>query len=605
MSFDDLGLGPETLRAVADAGYLEPTPIQSKAIPYVLMGRDIVGVAQTGTGKTAGFTLPLIDILAGGQAKARMPRALILEPTRELADQVKDSFVKYGKYHRLTTALLIGGMSFGDQEKLLDRGVDVLIATPGRLLDHFERGKVMLTGVKILVIDEADRMMDMGFMPDVERIVKLTPPLRQSLFFSATMPPEMRRLANAFLSNPKEISVAPPASPAERVQQSRIAVGKRDKRSALFRLLQSEDVKNAIIFCNRKRDVDLLYKALKKEGFNAAAIHGDLAQSVRMETLEGFKSGRISLLVASDVAARGLDVQGLSHVFNYDVPMSAEDYVHRIGRTGRAGQAGRAYMLVTPDDDRYLAAIHTLIRKEIPAETLSGIAVESAVGPALEAPGDDAPAAAEAKPAKRPARSRRRSQAAADSVQPSEQIASTDPATQDAETEETTLPEEALADRPAAKPRRRRGSSASARKKAEAVVPPADASPSEPVAEQGQPDDLQDSAPATTAGMREKAGHDSDQTGSRQSSAKDGQTGAAAMADRPRADSSREATGTSGSPQPRKNEPPARGRRTEGRRRNGRGTGGEGRQAEAGKPVLGMGDHVPAFMMRPVRRQQG
>ena len=374
MGFADLGLSPEVLNAIADAGYSEPTPIQKQAIPHVLMGRDVLGTAQTGTGKTASFTLPMIDILAAGKAKARMPRSLILEPTRELADQVSKNFETYGKYHKLSMALLIGGMSFADQEKKLDRGVDVLIATPGRLLDHFERGKVMLSGVKILVIDEADRMMDMGFIPDVERIVGLLPPLRQTLFFSATMSPEMRRLADAFLSNPKEVAVAPPAAPAANVQQSLIHVGKDDKREALRRLIAMENVKNALIFCNRKRDVDILAKSLAKHGFNAAALHGDMAQAVRMETLARFKDNAITFLVCSDVAARGLDIQGLSHVFNFDVPMHAEDYVHRIGRTGRAGLTGRALTLATGADSKYLAAIVKLIGRDIPTIAIDGLA---------------------------------------------------------------------------------------------------------------------------------------------------------------------------------------------------------------------------------------
>ncbi|HEX6957465.1 MAG TPA: DEAD/DEAH box helicase [Ferrovibrio sp.] len=360
------------LKAVADAGYIKPTPIQEQAIPIVLMGRDVLGTAQTGTGKTAGFTLPLIDILAGGRARARMPRALILEPTRELADQVAQSFDKYGKNSPLSMALLIGGVNYSDQEKQLDRGVDVLIATPGRLLDHFERGKVMLTGVQIFVIDEADRMLDMGFMPDIERISKLLPPLRQTLFFSATMAPEMRKLADKFLSNPKEITVARQATTAESIAQFQIRVSHKLKREALRTLLRNEDVRNAIIFCNRKRDVDILAKSLARHGFDAQPLHGDMDQSQRTATLEKFKKNEISLLVASDVAARGLDVQGLTHVFNFDVPTHPEDYVHRIGRTGRAGMEGRAFTLVTSEDAKYLAAITNLIQRDIPVMELHG-----------------------------------------------------------------------------------------------------------------------------------------------------------------------------------------------------------------------------------------
>jgi superfamily II DNA/RNA helicase len=373
MSFADLGLSPEVLQAVRDAGYETPTPIQVQAIPYVLMGRDVLGCAQTGTGKTAGFTLPMLDILAAGRARARMPRSLILEPTRELAAQVSQAFETYGKHHKLSMALLIGGESFSDQEKKLDRGVDVLIATPGRLLDLIDRGKILLSDTKLLVIDEADRMLDMGFIPDVERIVSFIPKIRQTLFFSATMPPEIRRLADAFLMNPKEISVAPPASPAETVLQALLVVDPMDKREALRRLLQHEDVKNALIFCNRKRDVDILYRSLAKQGFDVAALHGDMPQSKRTETLERFKNSEIKLLVASDVAARGLDIQGLSHVFNFDVPHHAEDYVHRIGRTGRAGRDGRAYTLASPEDGKAVAAIEALIRKAIPRTNLDDV----------------------------------------------------------------------------------------------------------------------------------------------------------------------------------------------------------------------------------------
>src|SRR5216684_1940687 len=373
MSFADLGLSPEVLQAVADAGYTTPPPIQEQAIPYVLTGRDVLGCAQTGTGKTAGFTLPMIDILAAGRARARMPRSLILEPTRELAAQVSNAFETYGKHHKLSMALLIGGESFSDQERKLDRGVDVLIATPGRMLDLFERGKILLSDVKILVIDEADRMLDMGFIPDVERIVGFLPRIRQTLFFSATMPPEIRRLADAFLMNPKEISVAPPAAPPALVPQHLVAVAPDDKREALRRLTLSEDVKNAIIFCNRKRDVDILHRSLARHGLNVAALHGDMPQSKRTETLERFRDGEIRLLVASDVAARGLDVQGMSHVFNFDVPIHAEDYVHRIGRTGRAGREGRAFTIATPEDGRFVQAITRLIGKDIPVITIDGI----------------------------------------------------------------------------------------------------------------------------------------------------------------------------------------------------------------------------------------
>jgi superfamily II DNA/RNA helicase len=382
MSFSDLGLSEQVLKAVSDAGYHTPTPIQAQAIPYVLMGRDVLGIAQTGTGKTASFTLPMIDILSAGRAKARMPRSLILEPTRELAAQVAENFDTYGKYNKLSKALLIGGVSFSDQEQVLDRGVDVLIATPGRLMDQFERGKVLLNDVKLLVIDEADRMLDMGFIPDIEKIVGFLPKIRQTLFFSATMPPEIRRLTETFLINPKQISVAPPLKPtAESVTQGLIIVPAAEaKREALRALLRREPVKSALIFCNRKRDVGILHKSLERHGFNAGALHGDMHQSVRTETLEKFKAGDITLLVCSDVAARGLDIDDMSHVFNFDVPIHAEDYIHRIGRTGRAGRSGIAYTLATPEDGKFVSAIERLIHKEIPRVEVEGLA-----GGALEA----------------------------------------------------------------------------------------------------------------------------------------------------------------------------------------------------------------------------
>jgi len=366
MKFSDLGLSDDLLHAVTDAGYDTPTPIQAQAIPYVLMNRDLLGCAQTGTGKTASFTLPMIEILAHGRTRARMPRSLILEPTRELASQVSDQFETYGKYHKLTKALLIGGVSFEEQNKALDRGVDVLIATPGRLLDHAERGKVLLRDVKILVIDEADRMLDMGFMPDVEKIVGLLPQIRQTLFFSATMPAEIRRLSEKFLSNAKEVSVDPPATAAETVSQGLIKVSSKDKRRVLRDLIRGEDTQNALIFCNRKRDVGILHRSLERHGFQAGALHGDMDQYSRTETLDKFKAGDFNILVCSDVAARGLDIASMSHVFNFDVPTHADDYVHRIGRTGRAGKQGRAITIATSEDSRYLEAIGKLIGYPIP-----------------------------------------------------------------------------------------------------------------------------------------------------------------------------------------------------------------------------------------------
>jgi len=357
------------MRAIADAGYTNPTPIQEQAIPSILRMRDVLGCAQTGTGKTAGFTLPMIEILANGRARARMPRSLILEPTRELATQVAENFRTYGKYHpSLSMALLIGGENMDPQIKALERGVDVLIATPGRLIDLFERGRIMLNDIKIFVIDEADRMLDMGFIPDIEKIAGLLPQSRQTLLFSATMPPEIRKLADRFLSNPKTITVSPPSSAGATIDHSLVNLPTTHdwhKREALRTLLRSHPVQNAFIFCNRKRDVAIVHKSLQKHGFNAGALHGDLDQSQRTQTLDAFRNGEIALLVCSDVAARGLDIADVSHVFNFDVPFNAEDYVHRIGRTGRAGKEGTAFTLVTPEEGKLVAAIETLIKKEI------------------------------------------------------------------------------------------------------------------------------------------------------------------------------------------------------------------------------------------------
>jgi superfamily II DNA/RNA helicase len=375
--FDALGLSPEILKAIAETGYTKPTPIQAQGIPEVLKGRDIIGIAQTGTGKTASFTLPMIEILARGRAKARMPRSLILEPTRELAAQVAESFERYGKHSRLSMALLIGGVSFDDQDKKLDRGVDVLIATPGRLLDHFERGKLMLSQVQVLVVDEADRMLDMGFIPDVERICKLIPFTRQTLFYSATMPPEIQRLTEQFLHAPVRVEVSRPATTATNIVQEIVQVPNNDwaKREALRRLIRDNSISNAIVFCNRKRDVDVVAKSLQKHGFSAAPLHGDLDQSVRTKTLDAFRGGEIRILVASDVAARGLDIPAMSHVFNFDVPFHADDYVHRIGRTGRAGRSGHAFMLATPRDTKAVEAIEALIGNRLPARPMEDLEV--------------------------------------------------------------------------------------------------------------------------------------------------------------------------------------------------------------------------------------
>ncbi|KXJ56499.1 MAG: DEAD/DEAH box helicase [Thalassospira sp. Nap_22] len=373
MNFADLGLSEDILKAVADAGYDTPTPIQAQAIPSVLMARDILGCAQTGTGKTASFTLPMLDILHHGRARMRMPRSIILEPTRELATQVAANFDTYGKYISLSKALIIGGESAAEQSKVLEKGADVIIATPGRLIDTFERGKLLLSDCKLLVIDEADRMLDMGFIPDIEKIVNMLPKQRQTLFFSATMPKEIKRLADKFLSNPKEITVSPPSTMATTVEHKLLVLDDFDKREALRRLIRAEDVRNAFVFCNRKKDVDILYKSLTKHGFNAGRMHGDLAQSERTETLAKFKTGEITLLVCSDVAARGIDVADVSHVFNFDVPFNAEDYVHRTGRTGRAGRDGKAFTLAVPEDGKLVAAINKSINMDIPLTELEGI----------------------------------------------------------------------------------------------------------------------------------------------------------------------------------------------------------------------------------------
>jgi superfamily II DNA/RNA helicase len=369
MSFSHLGLSVKVISAIDSAGYKTPTPIQDQAIPHVLARRDVLGIAQTGTGKTAAFVLPMLTMLEQGRARARMPRTLILEPTRELAAQVVEHFEKYGKNHKLNVALIIGGVSFGDQDAKLTRGVDVLIATPGRLLDHSERGRLLLSGVELLVIDEADRMLDMGFIPDIERIGKLVPFTRQTLFFTATMPPEIQRIADNFLHNPVRVEVSKPATAATTINQLLVTTGRdpADKRETLRRLIRSADgFKNAIVFCNRKREVAQLHRSLLQHKFNAAALHGDLDQSARTAALESFRNGEVTLLVASDVAARGLDIPAVSHIFNFDVPHHPDDYVHRIGRTGRAGLSGTAITIVAPIDGKAVSAIERLIGQTIP-----------------------------------------------------------------------------------------------------------------------------------------------------------------------------------------------------------------------------------------------
>jgi len=420
IKFNDLSLNPKVLKAIEEAGYTSPTPIQEGAIPPALEGRDVLGIAQTGTGKTASFTLPMITMLARGRARARMPRSLVLCPTRELAAQVAENFDTYAKYTKLTKALLIGGVSFKEQDKLIDKGVDVLIATPGRLLDHHERGKLILTDVKVMVVDEADRMLDMGFIPDIERIFGLTPFTRQTLFFSATMAPEIERITNTFLSNPERIEMARQATTSENIEQgvvmfkaSRKDREATEKRKLLRTLIEIEGEKcsNAIIFCNRKMDVDAVAKSLKKYGYNAAPIHGDLDQSQRTKTLDEFRGGNLRFLVASDVAARGLDVPSVSHVFNFDVPSHAEDYVHRIGRTGRAGRDGKAIMICTARDEKNFEDVERLVQKEIPR-------IEDPSGSKAPAAETQAKPSAEAETTEKPKRSRSRSRSKSTTAAP-------------------------------------------------------------------------------------------------------------------------------------------------------------------------------------------
>ena len=392
MSFATLGLSPKVLEAVSAAGYTSPTAIQAEAIPHALARRDVLGLAQTGSGKTAAFVLPMLTLLEKGRARARMPRTLILEPTRELAMQVQEAFEALGRMHNLSVATLIGGVAFEPQAAKIDRGADVVIATPGRLLDHFERGKLLLTGVELLVIDEADRMLDMGFIPDIERICKLLPFTRQTLFFSATMPPEIQRLTAQFLHNPVQVETAAVSSTAATISQFAVKCPSdpKAKRDALRTLIRSQgDIKNAIVFANRKTTVALLEKSLRKHGFNAAALHGDMDQSARLRTLAAFRAQEVTFLIASDVAARGLDIPEVSHVFNFDVPIHSEDYVHRIGRTGRAGREGHAYMLVTSHDSKHFKAIEDLIKKSVDWFDIGVPVSESEDSPAESSRGRD------------------------------------------------------------------------------------------------------------------------------------------------------------------------------------------------------------------------
>jgi superfamily II DNA/RNA helicase len=529
MSFKDLGLSEKVLTAVEASGYTEPTPIQAQAIPHALTGRDILGIAQTGTGKTAAFTLPMLSRLETGRARARMPRTLILEPTRELAAQVEESFIKYGANHKLNVALLIGGVAFGDQETKIMRGADVLIATPGRLLDFHERGKLLLTGIEILVIDEADRMLDMGFIPDIEKICKLVPFTRQTLFFSATMPPEITRLTEQFLQNPVRVEVARVGTTAATINQIFVAShGGGAKRETLRTLLREQpDFRNAIIFSNRKRDVAILHKSLTKHGFSAGALHGDMDQPARMASLDAFKRGEVALLVCSDVAARGLDIPDVSHVFNFDVPIHPDDYVHRIGRTGRAGKSGVAITIITDEDGKHVAAIEKLIKLDVKWE-----------GPKLdelgEAPVDERRHRSGDRFGRRGERGGRGRDARGGREGRGERRPRRDEAVA-ADAPEADIVETINGDAPAPRPRR-----------------------AERPARAERPEHSERPARAERSSRQERAPEQS--------------------APEPRYSAARDA---------------ARPPRDEQRRRY--------RDDDLGPPVLGMGDHVPSFMLRPVR----
>ena len=595
MSFSDLGLSEKVLQAVEASGYTTPTPIQTQAIPYALAGRDVLGVAQTGTGKTAAFVLPMLSRLEQGRARARMPRTLILEPTRELAAQVEESFVKYGANHKLNVALLIGGVSFGDQEAKITRGADVLIATPGRLLDFFERGKLLLNGIDILVIDEADRMLDMGFIPDIERICKLVPFTRQTLFFSATMPPEITRLTESFLQNPVRIEVARPASTAITIEQGLVAShggpGKRETLRELIRKATAADAfKNAIIFSNRKRDVAILHKSLVSHGFSAGALHGDMDQRARMASLDAFKKGDVSLIVCSDVAARGLDIPDVSHVFNFDVPIHAEDYVHRIGRTGRAGRSGVALSIVTHEDTRHISDIERLIGRKIDwvGDGLDALAPDDM---AADRPRRGRSETGAPRSGERSSRSRRsRSEASSDAG-----AVSTEPV--DAGTESTSPRENR-------EPRARR---ASGRRRSEGREG------------EGRSSEAQSATGRTPDGRR----GESREGDTRSSEARSSDT------------RSSEAKTQDGRPQDarRQDGRSSEGRSSEGRSsegRSGEGRSGDGRRGNArpdarraeapvrmgsapdmrrdptdrdDPPVLGLGDHVPTFLLRSVHQK--
>ena len=566
MSFSSLGLSEKVLAAVAAAGYTEPTAIQAAAIPHVLQKRDVLGLAQTGTGKTASFTLPMLTLLEKGRARARMPRTLILEPTRELAAQVEENFNKYGINHKLNVALLIGGTSFGDQDKKLDRGVDVLIATPGRLLDHTERGKLLLQGVDILVIDEADRMLDMGFIPDIERICKLIPMTRQTLFFSATMPPEIQRLVDTFLHNPARVEVARTSSTADTVTQNIVASGSKDfdKRATLRRMVdQAENLTNAIIFCNRKRDVQTVFRSLQRHDYSVGALHGDMDQRSRMATLEQFRKGELSLLVASDVAARGLDIPAVSHVYNFDVPTHAEDYVHRIGRTGRAGRSGVAITIVTPGDQKYLQSIEKLIDRKIPW-------LDEAI---------DFEAAA----AERPRRGGRSSA-----------------------TGRGRRAEEEASDEAAERPARKRRSASQAKGEAKDTATEAAKADSKPARARGAGRPAAEAKPAAETAATEKAGTEkpvSAKTAAEKPSTEKTATDKPASSGRSGGEQRSAAPRDRG---PRRDQTAAPSRdRSGGKGGSDNRRGGNRRRQDDDEPVIGLGDHVPAFLLREIRPSKG
>lgn len=558
MTFPDLGLSDEVCKAISEEGYETATPIQQKSIPHVLMGKDLLGTAQTGTGKTAAFLLPMIDVMAQGRSKPRMPRALVLEPTRELAAQVADSFDKYTKYQKLSRALLIGGLGMKEQEAQLDGTCDIIIATPGRLLDLFDRGRMMLSQIQFFVIDEADRMMDMGFMPDVERIVSCLPPRRQTLFFSATMPPSIRKLADKFLVDPREVEVAPPSSTASTVEQHITMLDERDKRDALRALIAQENIRNALIFCNRKSDVKMLHKSMLKHGFDAVALHGDMDQLDRMATLEKFKTDQAKIMVCSDVAARGIDIQGLSHVFNFDVPFHAEDYIHRIGRTGRAGMTGRTFMLATAKESKSLDAIQKLIGSNIKHFVIDGFGKKPAPAAkpaaAVDATEADAPAVATADDApkeKRPRRARRSAKPKVAEAEAGVEV------TAEVTAEVNATPEASAAN-------------------ADGVETAADTVVAE-AAEEAAPKAPRKRAPRARRSTKSDA---------------------AAADDAPAADAAPAKSADRASGRVPSGDGPEAGRPSRAPRSR---SGGRNRRDDGGDTPVGLGDHVPAFLLRPLR----